>query len=208
MTIRVEFDSRAIQQQLGEVLAKLADATPLMRKIAGILEAETEANFAAQGRPSWLPLATATKRARLKKNKGSGVLRILQDSGRLSASISTDHGPDYAQIGSNVAYAAIHQFGGTINHGARSQKVRLRTDRSGNLLRQGDKGRKMNLAVFAKNSHKRVRESWSQIDAYTVTIPARPYLPFTGSPQSAALQPEAERSILDAIKNLLNGETH
>ncbi|MDR1063063.1 MAG: phage virion morphogenesis protein [Azoarcus sp.] len=208
MTIRVDLDSSKVRRRLGDVLATLADATPLMKRIAGILEAETEANFAAQGRPHWAPLATSTKKARLKRNNGSSHLQILQDSGILAASISTDYSPSHAQIGSNVAYAAIHQFGGTIAHDARSQKVRLRTDAKGSLLRQGKSGRKKNLAVFAKDRHKRARETWHQVDAYTVTIPARPYLPFMGSPTSATLQPEAERSILDAIKKLLNGTTH
>jgi phage virion morphogenesis protein len=154
MSIRVELDSREVQRRLGEARAALADATPLMRRIAGILEAETEANFAAEGRPYWTPLKAATRKARLKRNNGSSVLKILQDSGRLAASISTNHGPDHAQIGSNLVYAAIHQFGGTSAH---------------------------------------------------ATIPARPYLPFSGPATSATLQPEAERNILDAIKKLLNG---
>lgn len=59
------------------------------------------------------------------------------------------------------------------------------------------------MAVFAKNAHKRARESWHEVGEYTTTIPARPYLPFKGAADNAVLQPEAERSILDAITEWL-----
>ena len=168
--------------------------------VAQVLEAQTEANFAAQGRPSWAPLSAATKAERLKRNHGSSVLKILQDRGILAASISSSYGDDFAQIGAGGAakdHAGIHQFGGTIERPAYSVKTRLRTDAKGTLLRQAADGKGKNLAVFAKDGHKRARETWHEVAAYRVSIPARPYLPFSGPPQSAVLQPEAERSLLD-----------
>ena len=138
---------------------QLADATPLFRSLASLLEAETEANFAAQGRPNWVPLSAATRAERLKRNKGGSVLKILQDSGILAASISSSYGADFALVGAGGAakdYAAIHQFGGTVDVPAHSVKTRLRTDAKGGLVRQANH---KNLAVFAKDSHKRVRAS-------------------------------------------------
>lgn len=82
----------------------------------------------------------------------------------------------------------------------RSTKVRLRTDGNGNLQRQR---KNPNLAVFAKEENQQVRESWHEVGAYTVRIPARPYLPFLGSAQSGVLQPEAERSVLEAVTNAI-----
>lgn len=191
--------------QLHKAAQQLGNATPLFRAVAGLLEAETEANFAAQGRPAWVPLAAATKAERLKRNKGSSVLKILQDSGILASSISTDYGPDFALVGAGGAardYAAIHQFGGTVDVPAHSVKTRLRTDAKGGLVRQKDH---KNLAVFAKDSHKRVRESWSTVEAYKVQIPARPYLPFSGPPENATLQPAAEASLLDLVQRHIQG---
>jgi phage virion morphogenesis protein len=200
ITISVEVDGD-VPQRLQALADRLADARPMFQEIAGILEHETEKNFEAQGRPHWVPLAESTKRAR--RRRGDTVMRILQDHGILAGSISSDYGQDYAQIGSNVAYAAIHQFGGTIHHAERSVRTRLRTDKKGNLLRQGDKGSAKGRAVFAKDSHKQARETWHHANAWQVTIPARPFLPFYGSPDNATLQPEAERSILDAIAGIL-----
>lgn len=205
-SLRVDLDpGGAAAAKLADVARQLGDARPLFRSIAGLLEAETEANFAAQGRPNWVPLAASTKAERLKRNNGGSVLKILQDSGILAASVSSAYGPDYAMVGAGgaaKAYAAIHQFGGTVEHAAHSVKTRLRTDAKGNLLKQ--EGRK-NLAVFAKDSHKRARESWHLVEAYRVSIPARPYLPFSGPPDNAVLQPSTEVSLLELLTRYVAG---
>jgi len=201
----VVINSAEAEKKLAAVEKLLADPTPLMRSIAQVLEAETEQNFEAQGRPGWVPLSEATKRERLKRNKGSTVLRILQDRGILAASVSSAYGADFAQVGAGGAaseYAGIHQFGGTITIPPSTRTVRLRTDAKGRLVRQQNNP---NLARFAKASGKRARESTVDVDGYTVTIPARPYLPFSGGPENAVLQPEAEASVLDVVTRALDG---
>lgn len=194
--LQVSLESAAATEQLRRIETGVSDLTPLYRMLARTLEEETYANFAAQGRPSWIPLSASTRAERLKRNNGSSVLKILQDHGTLTASLSSAYGADFAQIGAARAYAAIHQFGGTIMHPPREVKTRLRTDRKGNLIRQESSE---NLAVFAKKSHKLARETSHQVAGYTTTIPARPYLPFTGSAEAPVLQPEAERSVLVAV---------
>lgn len=204
--IRIDVDASQATPKIADAIAALQDGRPLFQRIAGILEAETEANFATEGRPHWAPLSRRTVAERTKRAGGS-VLKILQDRGILASSISSDYGPDFALIGAGGAaraYAAIHQFGGTIDRAPYSTKVRLRTDAKGNLLRQGDKGSAKGRAIFAKDSHKRTRESWHAVDAYQITIPARPYLPFTGTSASATLQPEAAQSVLDVVARILS----
>ncbi len=191
----------------------LQDGRPLFMQISQALEYHTEQNFEAQGRPSWAPLSRATVKERMKRNRGSSVLKTLQDRGILASSISSEYGADFSLIGAGGAardYAAIHQFGGTIDRPAHSVRTRLRTDRKGNLVRQGDEGRLKNLAVFAKENgskpHKLFRESWHQVDAYSVTIPSRPYLPFTGSSVGGTIQPEAANSILDIVAQMVGDQ--
>ena len=71
----------------------------------------TEENFKNEGRPDkWTYLAEPTKKQRKKKGHWPG--QILQVSGQLAASINTYYDNDSAVIGSNLAYAAIHQLGG------------------------------------------------------------------------------------------------
>lgn len=172
---------------LHRIAAGYRSPRPLMRAIAGLFEAETDANFDAQGRPKWLGLKPATLRRR-----GAGA-KILQDTGRLAASVATDYGRDYARVGSNAVYAAIHQFGGTIDRAAFSSWGALRTDRHGNLLRQGSEGRAKNLAVFAKGSHKRTRAIRYTVAAHQIRIPARPYMPFDAS---GTLQPTTQAGVI------------
>lgn len=208
MIVDVEFDADDAIARLTRAEEALTESQEMYMAIAQALESETEANFAAQGRPSWVPLAPATIAARNKRNNGSSTLRILQDAGILAASISSEYGDDYALIGAGGAasgYAAIQQFGGTIDRAPYSTRVRLRTDAKGNLLRQGTEGSAKGRAVFARDSHKRARESWAEVGAYTITIPARPYLPFKGDPASALLQPKAERSIQDILARTVAG---
>lgn len=190
-------------RRLDRASAALDNPTDLYRGIAQSLESVTEGNFAAQGRPHWAPLAKATIQERTRRNKGSSTLMILQDSGILAASVSSDYGSDFSVIGAGGAaadYAGIQQFGGEIKRAAYSTKVRLRTDAKGNLLRQAGN---RNLAVFARDSHKRARESWHEVGEYTIKIPARPYLPFSGPPDAPVLQPEAETSIMEVVDRFL-----
>lgn len=108
---------------------------PLMRAIAGLFESETEANFAAQGRPRWLGLAPATIRARQRKGTWPG--KILQvSSGGLAASIATDYGDDFVLVGSNKPYAAIQHAGGQAGRGKKvtiPARPYLPADKDGNL---------------------------------------------------------------------------
>lgn len=190
----ISIKDEGVTDLLSRIAGRFRDARPLMRAVAGTLETETEKNFAAQGRPRWLGLKPATLRRR-----GSGAL-ILQDTGRLAGSVATAYGRDFARVGSNVAYAAIHQFGGSIHRAAFSSWGALRTDRQGNLLRQGDKGRRKNLAVFAKASHKRVKAIRYTVGEHDIEIPARPYLP---ADKNGNLQREAHMAIAADVRAYL-----
>ena len=67
------------------------------------------------------------------------------------------------QIGSPLAHAAIHQFGGDINMPSRPATVRYRS--------------KAGKVLFAGRKHaKGVTERNVTIPAHTVTMPARPFL--------------------------------
>ena len=121
----------------------------------------------ATGTP-WKPLSASRQRQRAKK--GRSIANMLQDSGLLVGSIARpsgqgavrDIGPDHALVGTDVPYAAIHQLGGTIKREAAPMTVRLRKW----------KGR----TLFAKTKHKRVRIVDTAHKAYTITIPARPFI--------------------------------
>ena len=200
-TISIKITDKRAIAQLSELENRLDDTTPLFRAISETLATETEWNFQNQGRPRWLPLADSTKKQRLRRNNGSSLLAILQDSGLLAASITPSYGPNFALIGSNLPYAPAHQLSATIHHPARASTTRLATRKDGTLKRQRSN---RNLAVFAKRGQD-AKEIQGQTKAYDVTIPARPYLPFFGEGSSARLQPEAEQSVLQTISQWFNG---
>lgn len=156
----------AIQARCQRELNKGRDLTPLMREISGILEDSTESNFAAQGRPAWPDLAPSTKRVRARKGKWPG--QILQQSGQLASSIETDYSAMSAWAGTNKAYAAIQQLGGTIRQYARSQRTYWRVnEQTGEIGHRFVTKRRSNFS------------QWVTIGDHQIKIPARPYLHLT-----------------------------
>lgn len=109
--IEIKIDNKDVEKKLLELAQKGENLRPLMKNIAGIFAFATEENFKNEGRPDkWTELAEATKKQRTKQKKWPG--QILQVSGQLASSISTQYDDDSAVIGSNLDYAAIHQLGG------------------------------------------------------------------------------------------------
>ena len=109
--IEIKIDNKDVEKKLLELAQKSKNLRPLMKNIAGIFASATEENFKNEGRPDkWTELSEATKKQRTKQKKWPG--QILQVSGQLASSISTQYDDESAVIGSNLDYAAIHQLGG------------------------------------------------------------------------------------------------
>ena len=110
-SIEIKIDNKDVERKLLELAQKGENLRPLMKNIAGIFASATEENFKNEGRPDkWTELSEATKKQRTKQKKWPG--QILQVSGQLASSISTQYDDESAIIGSNLDYAAIHQLGG------------------------------------------------------------------------------------------------
>ncbi|CAB3764137.1 phage virion morphogenesis protein [Paraburkholderia humisilvae] len=170
----IEIDDSAFEQAMERISGFLKDASPVMSMVSALMADAVEENFAAEGRPKWLGLSRKTLKRR-REDAGTG--KILQRSGRLAGSIEQSHDATSARVGTNVVYAAIHQFGGTIQRHPMSGYVRLRKAKNGMILRQADHP---HLAVFAKNSHKNVKVvKWTRSTGWTIKMPARPFLVLT-----------------------------
>lgn len=81
------------------------DMSPAMAEIAAYMLLATQERFELGVDPDgdpWIPSQRAIR-------EGG---QTLIDEGLLLGSLATDSGPDFAQVGSNLAYAAIHQTGG------------------------------------------------------------------------------------------------
>lgn len=108
--IEIKIDNKKIEKALLEIAQKTSNLRPLMKNIAGIMADSTEENFKEEGRPKWKDLSEKTKTTRKKTGHYPG--QILQVSGQLALSITTQYDDSSAVIGSNKVYAAIHQLGG------------------------------------------------------------------------------------------------
>ena len=120
--IEIKLDNKAVEDALLEVAKKASDLRPLMKNIAGIMADSTEENFKEEGRPKWKDLSEKTKTARRKTGHYPG--QILQVSGQLALSITTQYDDTSAIIGSNKVYAAIQQLGG---QAGKNKKVNIPT---------------------------------------------------------------------------------
>lgn len=91
------------------VMKKLADADTqsLMEEIGDYVLSETLLNFEQEQTPEGQPWDKS-----IRAREGGG--KTLQDRGHLRDSYTFDALSDQVEIGSNVIYAAIHHFGGTI----------------------------------------------------------------------------------------------
>lgn len=163
--IKISILDRGGMARLARLAERLAAPGELLTRIAGHMMDAVEENFSTGGRGRWPALARSTVRARAKR--GRGATPILIDTTQLEHSVQPSTTGHSAIVGTNKAYAAIHQFGGQIQH---SGSVQLRVTRGGALVRQ--KGFR-NLAVFAKSSHK--LKTGRSVN-YTINIPARPFL--------------------------------
>ena len=116
--IEIKIDNQEVNKRLLDLATKGENLRPLMKNIAGVFAYSTEENFKEEGRPKWTDLAESTKKQRKKIGHYPG--QILQVTGQLASSISTYYDVNYAIIGSNLDYAAIHQLGGQTGKGKKT----------------------------------------------------------------------------------------
>lgn len=106
-SIKVRINDKQVKG-LFNLLEKNAERLkPALIKIGAMLEDASEEAFDREG-PGWKRLKPATKKARARKGKTG---KILQVSGRLASSVSSQVRGNSVFIGSNLKYASVHQEG-------------------------------------------------------------------------------------------------
>ena len=138
----------------------------IMAAVAPYLVQTTRRHFETQRGPDgpWPRLSPRTANRRIGRRR-RGYENMLRVSGRLYNSITGDSGADFALVGSNLPYAAIHQFGGTIEMPERQQDIYQNYDARTDTF--DPRFRKPGRSNFARTV---------KVGAHTVTIPARAYL--------------------------------
>lgn len=111
----------------------------------------------------WRALSPGYAKWKAKKRPGVPILKF--DFHMLGDQLSYEAGQDELLVGTNAPYGAIHQFGGTVHRAAHSRKLAFGKDKPNRMK------------VFARAGSKDVdHEQWATVDAYDVTLPARPWL--------------------------------
>ncbi len=121
--IEITVDDKEMKALFKRLSARASDMTPVMQIIGETIRSSVIKNFEVGGRPRWKPSA---------KPKG----KTLIDTSRLLGSINWKANKDSVLVGTNVVYAAIHQFGfnGTQTVRAHSRKVKTRDIKEGRRI--------------------------------------------------------------------------
>ena len=158
--IELTLDDSDAKRGLAQLLRNATNNRPMMKGLAITLESMTQDNFQNEswGGDKWGDLRYGRKGKKLHR------------SGELEDSIASESGQNFARIGSNMVYAAIHHMGGKTS----AHKITPKN--------------KQGLA-FGGIVRKVVNHPGSQIDA-------RPYLPINGQ---GKLQEDGEERLLDVV---------
>lgn len=113
-TIDLNIENSKSITLLQELASASYDLSPVMREVAGILTDASEQAFSSEADPTtgqlWQSLTASHKACRSQQGYTGSILSM---TGQLASSIQSGYGSNFAQVGSNMAYAAIHQHGGT-----------------------------------------------------------------------------------------------
>ena len=158
---------------------KLNDPQPIMEKLGAMAANEVRRNFTVGGRyfspenpiggkNKWKPLSKTT--IEIKKSQGnSGPYTILKDTGRLSSSIVSKATKDTVTVGTNMVYAALHQFGAKAGQFEMLIKAHIRKRKvtGSELLKSGKLGKIKPMTINTSvKAHMRKSPE----------IPARPFM--------------------------------
>ena len=131
MKIDIKIKDQKALQTLNLLARRSEDLSPAMQAIAGVLVDDIEEAFQSEQSPNgeiWASLSDTTIKRREKSGYWPG--QKLQQTGRLASSLTSSFGKDYAVAGTNVIYAATHQFG--------AKKGSFGSDRHGRPIPWGD----------------------------------------------------------------------
>ncbi len=107
----ITIDDAQVVNALNALLKQTSDMTPILRDIGEMLDKSHDERFDLEVTPKgdpWEYLSIDSTLVRKEQNSD----RILTESGRLRASLSYQiENNNTLQFGTNVIYAAVHQFG-------------------------------------------------------------------------------------------------
>ena len=193
----VEVHDQAVRAALAALQARVSNLQPLLGDIGEAIVQRAKARFNTSTGPdgnTWKP-----------KQRADGRKTLVGPSGFLRQQIVSSATASSVLVQATMKYAAIHQFGGSIDRKAGQTTVSHRTDAKGNLLRSAImNGKGLIFAKTAgKNAHKRALVRTFDTKAHKIKIPARPFLPVRAD---GSLYQAEQAEILAQINAWLAGQ--
>lgn len=193
--VAVKVDAKGLDKvtkRLQEQIERAKNLAPVLQPIAAAIKAFIDDSFRQSKSPSgeaWAPLSQATKKGR---RKGSEKPLIDTNALRGGAYASVE-GNDSIVFGDAVAYVGPHQFGAEI-HGTYKEPAPKKYGptsparrKAANKAKRTVKGPKLFSGERARSSGSlyaapigprfKSQKKHAAGGAYTITIPARPFLP-------------------------------
>lgn len=159
----LEFDGVGALAVINEAAAAVSNPQPMLRDMGEYLLIAHDRRFASQTSPDGTPWQALSPAYLKRKKKNQDKILVLD--GFLKNTLRYQVSDNQLLFGTNRIYGAMHHFGGSIDVAARSQQAYFRQD--------GKSGEVGNLFV---NKRKSNFSQWVTIGAYTIQIPARPWL--------------------------------
>lgn len=110
--VELTINDKQVLDMLTNIASRFNDLSDPMASIAAVMESRTEESFETQAAPNGSPWPELSENYLNKNPKRRGGKMLQVSAGGLAASIESDFGMDWASIGSNKPYAAIHNWGG------------------------------------------------------------------------------------------------
>lgn len=187
ITLDASFDDGAAQARLAELYARIEDRQGFLQLVGEHLLNSVRDRFATESGPDgvpWARLKPATIRERERKRFTPIQILTRHIRSGLRASVNLVVRQDQVTIGTPKAYAAIHQFGGTIRKPAREGVVYRHVSWKPQKLKPGFAGKD-------KGSRGRPKANLAQkvaIKAHEISMPARPFLGFSSDDQQEVIR--------------------
>lgn len=111
---KVEINEKEIIKFLNAKAKQFKNLTPLMKTARVFLKNTVDKNFETQGEHTgekWEEWSDSYKKWRMKNGKSGNLILTLD--GHLRRDVRAKSGADYAMVGVNKIYAALHNFGCT-----------------------------------------------------------------------------------------------
>jgi len=186
---RIDIDSAELSQAIDRLFNALLDTRPAFADLGELGLLTVRGYFDRQEEPDGSPWQALTPAYLAYKQRRRLRTNILQKRGVLFKSITYEATSRDVVVGSNLVYARIHQFGGDIQRQASRRTMNFKVDKRTGRSR------------FARQSKANFQQD-ANVGAYTISIPARPYLSLGDDP---AFVQAAQATLEDHIRGAWDG---